>query len=374
MEKKIRIGILTFHSVSNYGAVLQAYALSKFIQDKGFECELIDYQNNKMKKQYKAISLSKINFKHIKLTTYNCFMIPHVISRNYKFKIFRKKYLKISEKKYNERNLPDSFIYDGIIVGSDQVWNLDCNGSDEHYFLDFIRKDICKCYSYAASISNKRQEVKQYKKLLYDYRFISVREKSSAVLLYTILNKKIQTCVDPTLLLPVIEWNKLLKKPNTKNYILVFLMTHSEELLKNAYQFAQENNKKMVYINLYMPFITSKYNSIYSASPEEWLGWVANADYVITNSFHGTVFSIIFEKKFMVHLIEDEGKNERLLDLMNITGLKERINYSLNKYNNEEINYKNVSDIIQFEINKSNDFINKLLVDISEDKLSARRN
>ena len=362
-----KLGILTFHSVSNYGAVLQAYALSKTILDKGYNCEIIDYQNNEIKKEYKIFSKNKINLKHPKLMINNILMIPHIKQRNKIFSQFRKNYLHISEKQYNELTFPDKDEYEAIIAGSDQIWNFRCNGNDTHYLLDFVDKKECKCYSYAASLGAKtlsEEEKKVYKNLLEDFEEISVREHSSALMLEEILHKKIRTSVDPTLLLTKNDWAKLKTDTLEKNYVLVFLMSHSDKILSDAYRFAQKRKKKLIYINMYKAHQPKEYNSVYSATPKEWLGLIANADYIITNSFHGTVFSIIFERQFTVLPINDKGKNERLIQLLEITGLQQKLqNYSID-FKEEDINYIEVNEKIKEERKKDLLYLDSILKNI----------
>ena len=126
-------------------------------------------------------------------------------------------------------------------------------------------------------------------------------------------------------------------------------MSHSDKILSDAYRFAQKRKKKLIYINMYKAYQPKEYNSVYSATPKEWLGLIANADYIITNSFHGTVFSIIFERQFTVLPINDKGKNERLIQLLEITGLQQRLqNYSID-FKEEDINYIEVNEKIKEE-------------------------
>lgn len=371
MKNNKKIGILTFHSVSNYGAVLQAYALNKTILDKGYDCEIIDYQNNVMKKEYNVFSKSKINLKHPRLMLNDILMIPYIKKRNKIFSKFRENYLNISQKKYNENSFPDENEYVGIIAGSDQIWNFNCNGNDRHYFLDFVDKSKSQCYSYAASLGAKSlsDNTKSiYKELLKGFKEISVREHSAALLLKDILDRDIITSIDPTLLLTKKAWEELKKDTMEKNYVLVFLMSHSDEILLHAYQFAKKKKKKLIYVNMYKARQPKYYNSIYSATPQEWLGLIANADYIITNSFHGTVFSIIFERQFTVLPIKDKGKNERLIQLLGITGLEERLQDSSKDFVENTINYTVVNKNIEKARKKDLLYIDHILEAVFQTK------
>lgn len=357
-----KIGILTFHRVSNYGAVLQAYALETVLKKLGADCEIIDYQNSVLTEQYNPYSRTYLNPRHPKRFLKNLIMLPHVNQRNYWFKAFRDAHLVISKNRYDENHLPASNVYSKIIVGSDQVWNLSCNGNDTHYFLDFIDKNKCCGYSYAASMSTVSfsNEVRElYRKQLSHFSRISVREYSAEKFLKESLGVEACTSLDPTLLLDRNEWDKLCNNPsdNQKDYVLVFLMRHSNQILERALNYARMKKLKVVYINLYEPFARLGYESIFSMSPQNWLGYIRSAKYVITNSFHATVFSILFEKNFTTYLLDDEGKNERLIQLTNITGLNNRLKKMNESVIENDVNYSEVQDRLQVERKKSLDYL-----------------
>lgn len=358
------IGILTFHGVTNYGAVLQAYALSRCIQNKGVNCEIIDYQNKVLKKQYNPFSAINLNMKHPKRFIKNLLLIPHILIRNRRFKKFRYEYLSMS-KPVTENNIDTiSEEYDVLISGSDQIWNFNCNGNDKNYFLNFAKNQNVICYSYAASTSTAffTEEIKSlYSELLQHYRMISVRERTTIEKLKDIINKEVRVDIDPTLLLDREEWAKMALAPVEDKYILVFLMTHSHYILEQAYLLAQEKGLKVIYINLYEPFINKKYNSKYSISPNQWLGYIQNASYIITNSFHGTVFSLIFEKQFAVYVIGDEGKNERITQLMTITGIEGYVLREKDELVFNNIDYKEVQVRLDSEKKKSLDYITRII-------------
>lgn len=360
-----KIGTITFHGVTNYGALFQAYALRRVIEEKGYECEIIDYQNTTMKEQYKSFSKRDLNIKHPKQTLKKILLSPYQKKRNRAFKEFREEYLCLSKESYDENHLPDANMYDAIIAGSDQIWNFSCNGNDVHYLLDFAQETSCRCYSYAASLSTSKfteEQIGIYKKLLSNFNQISVREQSSSDMLNKILDKPVETSVDPTLLLSSQEWRELASDVKHENYVLVFLMTHSKDILEDAFKFASERNKKIIYVNLYEPFIDKKYNSLFTVEPKEWLGLILNADYVITNSFHGTVFSILFNKQFSTCLIEDSGKNERLYQLLNITGLQSRLKTVYNTpFTEEEIDYDIVHEKLEFKRKESHAYLDNIL-------------
>lgn len=140
-------------------------------------------------------------------------------------------------------------------------------------------------------------------------------------------------------------------------------MSHSDRILQKAYKVAQEKGLKVIYINLYKPFVDKKYNPKYVVSPQEWLGYIENASYVITNSFHGTVFSILFKKSFISCLISNAGRNERLVQLMKLTGLNHCF-INEEEFAFEEINYTKVYERLEKEKGKSLKYLSRIVSDI----------
>lgn len=365
---KKKIGILTFHRVSNYGAVLQAYALETTLKNLGADCEIIDYQNSILTDQYNPYSRTYLNIRHPKRFLKNLVLLPHVKKRNRLFNDFRKTYLSVSEKEFDENDLPASDAYSKVIVGSDQVWNLACNGNDTHYFLDFVDEKKCRRYSYAASMSTiafSNQVEESYKKLLSSFSRISVREHSAERFIKERLGMSACTSLDPTLLLERDEWDKLCRNPDdvTEEYVLVFLMKHSNKILEKALSYAHEKKLKVLYINLYEPFAGHDFKSLFAVSPQNWLGYIRSAKYIITNSFHGTVFSILFEKNFTTYLLDDDGKNERLLQLANITGLNERLRREDESIIKNDVDYSGVQERLLAERGKSLDYLKFIIKD-----------
>lgn len=188
-----KIGILTFHAVSDCGAVLQAYALQNIVESFWVECEIINYQNTTMRSQYMPIVSTLKNISHPRIFLKNLFMIPVNTKRNGLFASFRNQYLRIETEQWSEKRLPTELLYDAVIAGSDQVWNLNCNGNGINYFLRFV-PDTCKKYSYAAGLSTNdftRELDAIYNECLDNYCSISVREESSSIYLKELLDREV---------------------------------------------------------------------------------------------------------------------------------------------------------------------------------------
>lgn len=358
----MKVGILTFHNVVNYGAVLQAYALQKFLEDKGYEVEVIDYQNNYFKKFYSPFYITK---PYLRKTLYMLYAFGQKSKRLKIFAEFRNKFLKQSSEQYTPANIKDiDDKYDCIIVGSDQVWNLVLSDGDENYFLPFVNR--ARKVSYAASIGLKEipEKYKEiFGKLVNSFDIISVREKSAAELLKDYTNKNISVNNDPVLLLTKEKWGKLDIEKNkvcAGDYIVVYKINRDD-----SYLYADELAKKTgLPVIVIKPDKTCKINckKVKCASPDQFVSLFYNAKYVVTDSFHGTVFSIIFEKQFLyVPDTSKDNRNIRILDLLDKVGLKNRIYSGRVSAIEEIINYDNVRDLLEKERQVSANYLRKAI-------------
>ena len=309
---KMKVGIITFHWAANYGAVLQTYALQKAIENTGSEAEIIDYMpENYARKWWKVLRSRSVHDAKKKWMEYQK---SRKISRDIAGK------LKLSGHYADAnalRNNPP--IYDLYITGSDQIWNeyFTLQGEGKitlSYFLDFVPKGKRKI-SYATSIGTTQLCEKYWENvlpLLAEYEKISVREQSAKAVLE---EKGIQAVVlpDPTLLIAPEDYACLFKEMPAK-YVYYILQDnqHSAKILKN--------------------YINDKYargNSVdlNKVSLAEWGGYIAGAECVLTNSYHGIIFSILNHRKFFAVLVEGElqGMNDRVITLLERLNLKDRI-------------------------------------------------
>lgn len=307
MSKK-KVGILTFHDADNLGAVLQAYALKSVIENKcGASAEIIDYKCRKITdtKYVQKGSGIKSLIKYVPMSVY------YKIKRR-GFDKFRKEQLGCSERTYNKENIKETESnYDVFITGSDQVWNPECSGDDSTYVLDFVSENSKK-YSYAASIGNfdiTKADIDWIKSIA-SYSGVSVREKSASEQLKSLgINAHVHA--DPVMLLSREEWEAVMSKPILKEkYVLVYLVLPDVNVMKKATEYAKEHNCKIISNKKSLEFIMHN-------SPGEFLSWINNADYVFTNSFHGTAFSLIFNKPLYADVeMADGSVNKRVKDLL----------------------------------------------------------
>ena len=319
----MKLGIITFHRATNYGAVLQTYALTKYLNDIGFETEVIDYRDNRVDNEYKLFPKKSSVKRIIKDILY----FPIKNKKNKKFEEFRQSKIKISKQKYNNETLKNSEKkYDYFITGSDQVFNYKLTDFDKNYFLDFVKENNKKV-SYAASLgmdSIPDDKKEEYKSLLSKFSKISIREQQNKEMIEDLINKKVEVNIDPSFLISKDEWQKIAKKPKEENYILIFVMQRNKSIFEFAEKFSKETNCRIIYIaNDYKRIVKGKYK--YNLSPEEWLGYFKYAKYVVTNSFHGLAFSILFEKNFYIELQKKPATaNARMNNLLKKFKLEDR--------------------------------------------------
>ena len=344
-----KIGILTFHKAHNYGAVLQAYALQK--KTKGF---IIDYYCPYIYNQYKLFKPLRKNIPKFILS-----FIKDI--KNYK--INKKRYINfekvisslplISIDKINELSI--------LITGSDQVWNPDITcGLSDIYTLNF-GSDCIKRISYAASIGNTEnieKFEKEYKDKLSKLNKISVREESAKIELEKILfHKKINVVIDPTLLLTKKEWYNEIRniKLENRKYILAYVVKKNDDYLNIVNKLSRETGLGVIHFEQKNLGYENEIKNCYTYGPLEFVSLIKNAEYVVTTSFHATVFSIIFNKKFWV--VPHKTTGSRVTDLLTKLGISNRAVNTLEEFNkkvyNEAIDYDKVNKILEKEREKS---------------------
>lgn len=354
------IGILTFHRAINYGAILQGYALQQALLSLGIENEIIDYNCKKIENEYRIKKFNECeNFKEI---------IKYIIFTNAKkqkankFNEFINKKMIIS-KRYDSSNIIDCNEYEKFLVGSDQVWNHRITNFDKTYFLDFV-KDNSKKNSYAASLGfcempiEKRQD---YKNLLMNFNNLSVRESQSELILKNLLNRKIEINLDPTFLLCSEDWERLISTKKIKqDYILVYSISDSEELIKFSKALSLKTKCKIILIEHPKPFQYIGIKKEKVAGPLEFLSLFSNAKYVVTSTFHGVCYSIIFKKNFYVMLKKSvQNNNSRINNLLDMLKLKDRIIDKDIKIN-ENIDYSYATNILEEERKKSFEYLKRV--------------
>ena len=318
----MKVATITFQNTNNYGASLQCYALHRALQILGAETEVIQYDSPYLNKPYKIAALKEKGL--VRFILGNIWTLMRT-PRNANFAEFNKN-IKFSRKVNTKTISSLESEYDLFLTGSDQVWNGNLSGHDPNYFLGFV-KDNKKKGSYAASfgfLNVPNGEIDWYKKQLAGYRYYNVREISGQKIVKDLTGNEAKLTIDPTLLLKQEEWKKVMAVPNIKEpYILVYQITPSRKLSEIVNKLRNQTGYKVIAI----PFIMDwphKFTSMLTIGPAEFLGLFCNASYVVTDSFHGTAFSLIFNRNFWTL---SSRKESRITSLLEILGLGNRILY-----------------------------------------------
>lgn len=317
----MKIGTITFHWVTNYGAVIQAYALQEYLKIKKYETEIINYIPIKTK-------LSQI------ISNINTIKMSELI-KEVRINAFRKKFLNLSKKTYltNRDLVKYCQEYDAYICGSDQVWNESFilyseNQPNLSYFLNFVSNEKARV-SYASSFgTNKLNQniIDLVKPELMKFKSIGVRENTGKVIIED-MKLFVKLVVDPTLLLERELYEKLIMNKRVKNeYQLFSYILHENQMM------ADEINN-YTFNKYFCNGINKKYNQE-PIGIVDWLYHMKNCRFVLTNSFHGTIFAIIFNKPFIVFPVEGSDMNNRITTLLASVGLENRI---IDKFNGNEI-------------------------------------
>lgn len=354
-----QIGIITWHYFHNYGGVLQAYALQKYLTMKENNVKIINYKGNQ--KSWKSIISSMV---------YSSCFLSKVLGRerNYKFNKFIKENLNLTHlynnqniKKLNERQ------FDIFFVGSDQVWSPTL--LDTAYLLDFVGDNNKKC-SYASSSvisTDDNKLIDVYKQHLTKFRKISVREQKSKENIEKYIGQKVEVVLDPTLLLNDRDYDKIIdsRKVPKGDYILCYFLGN-RPFYKDVVDSLNVNGLE-VYSVLGNGEGFAPYNRLSDLSPKEFLGVVKNCKLFITDSFHGVAFSIIFKRNFFVleRFAGDSNinQNPRVEHILNILQLQDRKIAEVEKcYNSNTINYNQVYERLNSYRKLSYKFIDDCLL------------
>lgn len=321
----MRAGILTFCNAYNLGAALQAHSLQKAMEEIGAEAELIDYRCPAIEKMHrpKPVFCPGIRLKRrLFHLANNAVFFP----RRIRYKQFQKKMKR--SRIYTRGTIHETNgLYDLFITGSDQVFNFKLTDNDSTYFLDFVEKGGKT--SYAASVGTYLPEMKErYQEYLKDFKYLSVRENSTAELFQRELGIGAEVMPDPVFLHSEQEWRKLLgiKEKRKDKYVLVYSLIENKELYEIAKRVAKDQGWKIFVITKVL-FPGGKADRFFrNVGPKEFVELISGAEYVVTNSFHGTAFSLIFQKQF-VTLLPDAAP-DRIIDCLSYVGMSERAVHS----------------------------------------------
>ena len=329
----MKAALISFHNAYNYGACLQAYALQEAVRELGADCEYIDYVNPTRAGIYKissriAKAIKKRDLKEVIKTVCGA---PFICSRRSKFDKFYIRNLKKTEKVYRscaEAAALEKY-YDKFVVGSDQVWNAEHNGKDPAFFLDFVG-DNSKKISYSSSfgLAQIPDELRSwYADNLSAISCLSTREQEGVRIIKELTGRDARLVLDPVFLPDAEKWRSLVgadksQKPYTFYYINA-AFNYSDVERVTGYR---DKDKHILSTSVSVrDFLKRDRKVTFAMSPDMFLQKICNAELVVTTSFHCLAFAILFRKRFIAILSGDKGRDERLLNLLKITGLESRI-------------------------------------------------
>lgn len=349
--------IVTFHCVPNYGAVLQTYGLQEYLKTIIKEVRVLDYRPEALIEEYKNINWYSIGSVVISL----CTLMPFLAKKRAFFE-FEKRLQLSSVTGNNADNFTDVHS-DYLFCGSDQIWNANItHGFDPVYFGASQMQGNPKVISYAASLgknSFSNEELNQMRVLLEHVDVISVREKDAQDLLAEEFDLKSTVVADPTILAGADVFKPLISDVKYQNYIFVYNLTNNPLTIQIARQVAEKKGLQIVQVNgNRKPLHNHGHIMVNDAGPEEFLSLLFHSDFVVTDSFHGTVFSNLFHVPYIT--VPHKTRGGRMVNLLTELGMLDRLSET-SDVGDSSINWNVVDYNIQRIREKSIDFINKAL-------------
>ena len=334
------VGIITCSREPNYGACLQSYATQIVIERMGYSAEILNYTFEDEK--------SYLFWKHKRISTQIACVLYYRLRKSL-FKAFSEYHEKMPYSQEIYRNVNDFQKavdkYDIFLVGSDQVWNPELGIDTDITLLNFYT-DGPKRISYASSfgISQLPDDCREkYITSLKQFDEISTREKQGKLIINDLLQKEVPIVLDPTLLLQASEWRKYQSNYQPKKkYVLVYDMQHSGKMIDFACRIAEKQGLS-VYALSRIKIWNHKVKVLYGISPADFLSLVDHAEYVITDSFHGTIFSINYHKNFFAFCPQGAMHlSSRIINILDMLSLQDRLIDGEKGTGSELIDYNNV--------------------------------
>lgn len=373
-----KVGILTLNGYYNYGNRLQNYAMQEVIKYLGFEAETIKVKldvKTENKKTYKdrLYKLKDLSFQElIHMLAYKMWFMAnknhiknYIELRTELFKEFTNEFIVESSFSISDNDIPEDINnrYDFFITGSDQVWNPSYNNGSSIYFLTFAPKHKRIAYTPSFGVSEIMPEfVENYKEWILGMNNLSVREDDGARIIKELTGRDAPVLVDPTLLLTKEKWLSVAKeakhKPKNKYLLTYFLGGIPCQYKKQIYNIAKKNNLKIINLS------NIREKETYISGPSQFIDYINSCSVFCTDSFHGVVFSILFEKPFIVYermdtLLTMFSRIETLLNKFNLENRKaENIKTNEDVFN---IEYAHVPMILEQERKKAINYLKKSL-------------
>lgn len=357
---------VTFHDLSNYGANFQTFALHRTIRQMGHENVVLDFAGHSetMKKSITLFKSPKAFLRNIVISYYYKIRKKEARALKQSFRDFKNNNIKFTQRYTSMEDLRNNPpLVDCMITGSDQVWNMTTNPPMiPSRFLDFGNPNAIR-FSFAASIENMSftQEQKDYaKKTLAAFKGITLREESACKFIESITGYEAKHIMDPVFLLDKKEWLGYAKKPRIEGpYILCYQVLRNNKMQSVVNTLKKQTGLPTVAIcNMPFRWIRTDY-SFFDVSPEEFIGLYNGAAYIVTTSFHGTAFGVLFNKP--TYSLCRSISSNRIKDLMEFVGLDDYVVGSSNSVKPRGIDWGVINEKLEKERAKSKQYLQEML-------------
>lgn len=370
-----KVGIITFHASHNCGSMMQAYALQKMLKKMNVDNEIIDFQSFGQKDMYAVVHTKKEWKNFVK----NMLTLPYrkkIKLQWESYEQYKNKIFDLSGKKYSTTSelIETNDLYSTFISGADQIWNITIRDYDDAYFLNFV-KDDRKKNSYAPSFGAKRIEEhadnkQKYINFLNSYNNLSIRENNGKKWIKELTGRDAKLVLDPTLLLQEDDYLEAIEDIAVdKNYIFYYSPKYNKKIDKLVKRIAKKYNKKVIVWNAIEYYVKQEQRNGFilpeKINPGVYLYLIKHADLVITTSFHGSIFSTIYRKKFWTIKNGDMfSKDDRVITLLKQIGFEDKLidlDFDNNKDYFEEIDYTNYEKKLDELRNESINYLKKCI-------------
>jgi hypothetical protein len=341
-----KAGILTFHNAENYGAALQTYALMKTLESLGLDARVVDYRNR------------GVFFRNLMKNLFYLGTFQNPIRNHKNFRLFQEHFLNLTSETYHRRNAfeQDAAQFDLLFFGSDQIWNPDlANGFDPLYFGAFAAN--ARKIAYAASLGKDEitlEERQRLNALVQNLDAVGVREET----MLPLIDREAACVVDPCMLLSADDWREIgdrsLKK---RNFIFVYQLFRNPQIMETALALQAKLDQEVMLLSPYpLPRWHRGLVRLGRITPNEFIAYFDKAGTVLSDSFHGTLFSILFKKPF--YSILPSAKTGRITTLLQKLGLSDRV-VSPERLPEQGIDFSQVDPLLAQEVKKSMEFIRR---------------
>lgn len=336
-KKEADVGILTFHCSDNYGAMLQACGLKTWLLEQGIRTDVVRYEPPYMTGRH-----WRIPYVPIPGLKGRIWCVKNMLDG---YRIHKKMGADYTEQRANMRRFREEHLVDpahpvllfapqlaslpyrNYVVGSDQIWNpnITC-GLRKAYFGAFSNRRRKKVVAYAASFGGSSIPSSydgQFARLIQNVDAVSVREEAAIPYVKRFYKGEVTAVLDPVFFLPKETWQKMERAPKQKGYIFVYITEKNQELTDYVKDLSKKTGLPVVETRTGRLGADDSFQVDYTTGPAEFLGYIHHADYVVTNSFHGVAFSILFQKRFLAFLHRSLGA--RIRNILRIHGLEGRI-------------------------------------------------